>query len=91
MLRARCAAVGGGVAGWRAGGGGRGEGRRGESPQPCARPEAAPAPLAQLPKNLEIRPDDSEEVAAKKKKKLNMFKRQEKKARTKKKTPAGLG
>jgi survival-of-motor-neuron-related-splicing factor 30 len=32
-----------------------------------------------LPKNLEIRPDDSEEVAAKKKKKLNMFKRQEKK------------
>ena len=32
-----------------------------------------------MPKNLEIRPDDSEETAAKKKKKLNMFKRQEKK------------
>jgi len=34
---------------------------------------------SKLPKNLEVRPDDSEEVAQKKKKKLNMFKRQEKK------------
>jgi len=32
-----------------------------------------------LPKALEIRPDDSEEVAEKKKRKLNMYKRQEKK------------
>ena len=35
----------------------------------------------QLPKQLEVRPDDSEETANRKKRKLNMFKRQEKKQR----------
>jgi len=42
--------------------------------------EAEPVVAAsKLPKNLEVRPDDSEDVALKKKKKLNMYKRQEKK------------
>ena len=42
------------------------------------------AHVAQLPKNLEIRPDDSEETALKKKKKLNMYKRQERKEKEEK-------
>lgn len=39
----------------------------------------AEAGATKVPKNLEILPDDSQEVAAKKKKKLNMYKRQERK------------
>lgn len=39
----------------------------------------AEAGASKVPKNLEIRPDDSQEVAAKKKKKLNMYKRQDRK------------
>jgi hypothetical protein len=42
-------------------------------------PMRPPSSRAQLPKNLEARPDDSEDTALKKKKKLNMYKRQEKK------------
>lgn len=42
------------------------------------------AATSKLPKNLEIRPDDSEETALKKKKKLNMYKRQERKEKEEK-------
>merc|ERR1711935_1331210 len=45
--------------------------------------EAEPVIVAsKLPKNLEARPDDSEDTALKKKKKLNMYKRQGKKEKT---------
>ena len=37
---------------------------------------SAEADGPKLPKQMEIRPDDSEEVVARKKKKLNMFRRQ---------------
>ena len=43
--------------------------------------EASEVRDGKLPKSLEIRPDDSTEEAARKKRKLNMYKRQEKKAR----------
>ena len=47
--------------------------------------EAEPVIVAsKLPKNLEARPDDSEDTALKKKKKLNMYKRQEKKEKEEK-------
>ena len=52
------------------------------NPNPGLAPRCDPpscVPRAQLPKNLEVLPDDSEDVALKKKKKLNMYKRQEKK------------
>ena len=49
------------------------------NPGPAPRCDAPSPP--QLPKNLEVRPDDSEETALRKKKKLNMYKRQEKKER----------
>ena len=47
------------------------------NPGPAPRCDAPSSP--QLPKNLEVRPDDSEETLLRKKKKLNMYKRQEKK------------
>ena len=37
-----------------------------------------------LPKQLEVRPDDSEEAIARKKRKLNMYRRQEKKEKEEK-------
>lgn len=58
------------------------EGSPDPNPGPAPRCDAPSSP--QLPKNLEIRPDDSEEVALRKKKKLNMYKRQEKKEREEK-------
>ena len=50
-------------------------------PNPDRAPRCDAPSSPQLPKNLEVRPDDSEETALRKKKKLNMYKRQEKKER----------
>ena len=58
------------------------EGSPDPNPGPAPRCDAPSPP--QLPKNLEVRPDDSEETALRKKKKLNMYKRQEKKEREEK-------
>ena len=58
------------------------EGSPDPNPGPAPRCDAPSCP--QLPKNLEVRPDDSEETALRKKKKLNMYKRQEKKEREEK-------
>jgi hypothetical protein len=58
------------------------EGSPDPNPGPVPRCDAPSSP--QLPKNLEVRPDDSEETALRKKKKLNMYKRQEKKEREEK-------
>ncbi len=46
--------------------------------------EAKAVREGKVPKSLEVRPDDSAEEAARKKRKLNMYKRQEKKAREEK-------
>lgn len=46
--------------------------------------EAREVAAGKLPKSLEIRPDDSAEEAQRKKRKLNMYKRQEKKAKEEK-------
>ena len=53
-------------------------------PNPDRAPRCDAPSSPQLPKNLEVRPDDSEETALRKKKKLNMYKRQEKKEREEK-------
>ena len=65
------------------------EGSPDPNPGPAPRCDAPSPP--QLPKNLEVRPDDSEETALRKKKKLNMFKRQGRKDREEKQGEVSRG